>query len=87
MAKYAANIKRYEQEKDEIKAKAEELAREKQIAQERSSNFSYSLIFLQIAIVLSSIAAITKRRPLWYLGLFVSAGWIFYFLNAFYLFY
>jgi len=87
LAKYAANIKRYEKEKDEIKAKAEELAREKQIAQERSSNFSYSLIFLQIAIVLSSIAAITKRRPLWYLGLFVSAGWIFYFLNAFYLFY
>lgn len=87
LAKYDANIKRYDREKDEIKAKAEELAREKQTSQDRSANFSYSLIFLQIAIVLSSIAAITKRKPLWYLGLVVATGWIFYFLNAFYLFY
>lgn len=87
LAKYEANIKRYDKEKDEIKAKAEELAREKLISQERSANFSYSLIFLQIAIVLSSIAAITKRKQLWYLGLTVSTGWIFFFLNAFSLFY
>jgi len=84
---YALNVKRYEKEKEEIKAKAEELAHEKQISQNRSANFSYALIFLQIAIVLSSIAAITKKKPLWYLGLLVSTGWIFYFLNALYLFY
>jgi len=85
--KYGANISRYDKEKEEIKTKAEALAVEKAQAQERSANLSYSLIFLQIAIVLSSVAAITKKKPLWYVGLIVAAGWIFFFFNAFYLFY
>lgn len=84
---YEANVKRYEKEKSEIKAGAEKLAVQKAHFQAMSANFSYSLIFLQIAIVLSSVAAITKKKPLWYLGLSIVAGWVFYFLNAFFLFY
>jgi hypothetical protein len=84
---YEANIKRYEKEKSEIKAGAEKLAGQKALFQNMSANLSYSLIFLQIAIVMSSVAAITKKKPLWYLGLATVTGWIFYFSNAFLLFY
>lgn len=84
---YAANIKRYEKEKAEIKAGAEKLAAQKGHMQTMSANLGYSLIFLQIAIVLSSVAAITKKKPLWYLGLGVVSGWAFFFANAFLIFY
>jgi hypothetical protein len=84
---YEANIKRYEKEKSEIKAGAEKLAGQKGLLQNMSANLSYSLIFLQIAIVMSSVAAITKKKPLWYLGLATVSGWVFYFSNAFLLFF
>ncbi len=87
LARYGRNIERYEVEKNEIKEKAEALAREKKEATARAGNFGYALIFLQIAIMLSSLAALTKKKPLWFLGLATTAGWLFYFLDAIFLFY
>lgn len=87
IASYEKSVKRYDAEKDEIKAKAEELAKQKQVAQQKGGNFGYALIFLQIAIMLSSVSAITKKKPLWYLGLFTVLGGIFFFLDGIYLFY
>ncbi len=87
LADYDGKIKRYEKEKDEIKQNAEALAKSKAVAQEKAGNFGYSLIFLQIAIMLSSVAALTKRKMLWYFGLATCTGWAFFFLDAIYLFY
>ncbi len=84
---YESNIKRYEKEKADIKAAAEKMGIQKGAMQNISANLSYSLIFLQIAIVLSSVAAITKKKPLWYVGLATSSGWAFFFANAFLNFY
>jgi hypothetical protein len=50
-------------------------------------NFAYALIFLQIALMLSSIASLTKRHYLWYIGLLCNIGWLFFFLDAWLLFY
>ena len=83
---YGQNIKRYDIEKKEIKAKAEELDRQKQLSQTHSANFGYALIFLQIAIMLSSIAAITKKKPLWYFGLAMASAGGFFFLDGLYFF-
>jgi len=83
IADYDKQVKRYDKEKAEIMADARALAKNKELAQQKSANLSYSLIFLQIAIVLSSVAAITKKKPLWYVGLATSLGWIVYFANAF----
>lgn len=80
------NVQRYEKEKAEIKARAEELSRQKQHTQRRSGNFGYSLIFLQITIMLFSLSLITKRKPLWFLGILGALGGIFFFLNGFHLF-
>ncbi|OPY08085.1 MAG: hypothetical protein A4E67_01063 [Syntrophaceae bacterium PtaB.Bin038] len=87
LARYGKNIDRYEVEKSEIKEKAETLAKEKKEATARAGNFGYALIFLQIAIMLSSLAALTKRKELWVLGLATTSGWLFYFLDAILLFY
>jgi len=76
IANFGANITRYEKEKAEIKVGAEKLAGQKIGVQNISANLSYSLIFLQIAIVLSSVAAITKKKPLWYFGLGTVLGWV-----------
>lgn len=87
ISNYDKSVKRYDSEKEEIKKKAEELSAQKTLAQERGGNFGYGLIFLQIAVMLSSIAAITKKPPLWYLGLFSAAVGTVFALNGFYLFF
>lgn len=87
IAKYEGEVKRYGEERKEIKAKAEEIANRKLKAQDMGGNFAYALIFLQIALMLSSIASLTKRHYLWYIALVCNAGWLFFFLDAWLLFY
>jgi hypothetical protein len=87
LAKYGEEIKRYDAEKKEIKDKAEGIAMIKNRAQEMAGNFGYSLIFLQIALMLSSLASLTKRHYLWYIALFSNLGWLFFFLDAWLQFY
>jgi hypothetical protein len=36
--------------------------------------------------MLSSVAALTKKKPLWYFGLAMVSGWVFFFLDAVFLF-
>ena len=85
--KYGEEVKRYEGEKKEIKDKAEGISKVKLKSQEMGGNFAYALIFLQIALMLSSIASLTKRHYLWYIALVCNAGWLFFFLDAWMLFY
>jgi len=87
LAKYGDEIKRYDSEKKEIKDKAEGIAKVKHTAQEMGGNFAYALIFLQIAIMLSSLASLTKRHYLWHIALVCTVGWLFFFLDAWLLFY
>lgn len=87
LQRYADETKRYEQEKKEIKAKAEAIAKTKLKAQDMGGNFGYALIFLQIAIMLSSLASLTKKKYLWYIALLANLGWIFFFLDGWLLFY
>ncbi len=85
--KYGDEIKRYDGEKKEIKDKAESIAKAKLKAQDMGGNFAYALIFLQIALMLSSIASLTKRHYLWYIALICNLGWLFFFLDAWLMFY
>lgn len=87
IATYGEESQRYDGEKKEIKKKAEDIAATKLKAQEMGGNFGYALIFLQIALMLSSLASLTKRHYLWYLALVCNIGWLFFFLDAWLLFY
>ncbi len=87
LAEYKASVQRYDKEKAEIKEKAETLGTQGKIAQERAGDFGYGLIFLQISIMLSSVAALTRKRMLWYFGLASVLGGVFFFLDGIFLFY
>lgn len=51
------------EEKDEIKKKAEEYERIRNAGRRNGKKFGKAIIFLPIAILLSSIAALMKKKP------------------------
>jgi hypothetical protein len=84
---YTAEINRYDQEKKEIQASAKKLEEERDQAQKHSQAFGFAVIFLQLAILLSSIAALMKKKPVWLLGMALGALGVACFVNGFYLIY
>jgi Domain of unknown function (DUF4337) len=86
ITKYQQSIDRYESEKAGIKKDAEELEARRDEAQLHSKAFGMAVIFLQISILLSSIAALVKRKYIWIIGICVGAVGVFYFINGFLLF-
>jgi len=83
---YEQSIKRYDKEKADIKKDAEHLESLRDEAQKHSQAFGMAVIFLQISILISSIAALIKRRYLWLIGIGVGAVGLIYFINGFLLF-
>lgn len=83
---YAAKIAKYEAQKEEIKRQAEAYDASIAEAQAHSGAFGMAIIFLQIAILLSSVSALMKRKVLWYGGMAVGAVGLLYFANGFFLF-
>ncbi|HET9625455.1 MAG TPA: DUF4337 domain-containing protein [Kofleriaceae bacterium] len=79
-AKLTEQARRYRAEADEIQKQARELEDKVKENTERSEammahhhRFAIAVTMLQIAIALSAIAALTRRRMLWFLGMGVSA--------------
>jgi hypothetical protein len=84
---YAEKIAKYEAQKEEIKKQAEAYDASIAQAQAHSGAFGMAIIFLQIAILLSSVSALMKRKELWYGGMAVGAVGVLYFANGFFLFF
>lgn len=83
---YNEKTKKYDEEKDEIKKKAEEFEKQRDDAKTHSGAFGMAAMFLQIAILLSSIAALMKKKLLWVLGVAGGCLGLVYFFNGFFLF-
>jgi hypothetical protein len=83
---YGKKIAKYEGEKAEIQKEAKKFEKIRDDAQKHSQAFGIAVIFLQIAILLSSIAALIKKKPVWVLGMAVGVVGIVYFVNGFLLF-
>jgi hypothetical protein len=83
---YAAKIRKYEAEKTKIQQDADKLEKVRDDAQLHSKAFGVAVIFLQIAILFSSIAALLKKKYLWVLGMAVGLWGIVQFINGFLLF-
>jgi len=86
-AAYAEKIAKYDVQKEEIKRQAESYDSVIASAQAHANAFGMAVIFLQIAILLSSVSALMKRKPVWYGGLAVGAVGVVYFANGFVLFF
>lgn len=80
---YAKKIKKYDEEKKQIENDARKFEGIKEDAQKHAQIFGMAVIFLQIAILLSSIAALMKKKVVWVLGLAVGVVGLVYFANGF----
>lgn len=87
IANYAEKIRRYDAEKAEIQAQAKQYEATRDDAQKHSQIFGVAVVFLQVAILLSSVAALMKKRILWYLGMALGVVGVVYFANGFFLFF
>ena len=83
---YAGKIAKYEEEKAKIEKDAKALEVIRDDAQRHSKAFGMAVIFLQIAILLSSIAALLKKKAVWLAGLATGVIGIVYFANGFLMF-
>jgi hypothetical protein len=75
-------IKRYKGEKAEIIKDALHLDAEAAYCQARGGNFGLAIMFLQIAIMLSAIAALMKKKSFWIVGLCAGAIGVGYLVYA-----
>jgi hypothetical protein len=83
---YDKKIAKYEKEKVDIQSEAKRFESVRNDAQRHSQIFGIAVIYLQIAILLSSIAALIKKKILWLLGVTVGLAGVIYFANGFFLF-
>jgi len=89
-AKFDTEAARYRTEQGEIQTKARELEARVKESNERAEallehhhRFAIAVTLFQIAIALSAIAALTKRKALWSVGLAASVAALVFFLRGF----
>jgi hypothetical protein len=68
IAEYEKEVARYKQEKSEISKEAQMREKERDAAKSLNASFGQSLIFLQVGILLSSLASIHKSVHYWAMG-------------------
>ena len=83
---YSEKLSKYENEKSEIMKTAKSLEAVRDESQKHSSAFGLAAMFLQIAILLSSIAALMKKKFFWYFGILSGVFGLVYFFNGFFSF-
>src|SRR5512136_731735 len=87
LEEYGKKIARYETEKADIQKEAKRYEQVRDDAQKHSQTFGIAVIFLQIAILLSSISALMKKKYVWVIGTAVGVAGIVCFVNGFMLFF
>jgi hypothetical protein len=76
----AQTLARYEKEKEDIKEKAGEFEKSSEEHLNKHVTIAKSVTIFQIAIAISAIAILTRRKPLWYGGIILSLAGIVFFL-------
>jgi hypothetical protein len=66
-------VSRYSAEKNQIKKEAEDTAALNKAVAKKGNFFSGSVVFFQIAIMLSSVSALLKKKFMWLIGLIFGA--------------
>lgn len=86
IAAYRKMVDKYEKEKSEIQEKAKQLEGVRDESQVHSKAFGVAVIYLQIAILLSSIAGLLKKKMVWYGGIATGLVGLVYFADGFLVF-
>ncbi|MGD1214203.1 MAG: DUF4337 domain-containing protein, partial [Terriglobales bacterium] len=72
--KYRAEADRYKDEQKELDTKARELEKEAELARRKADRFDLGEVFLEIALVITSITLLSGRRMFWHLGLLLATA-------------
>ncbi|OHX13729.1 hypothetical protein BI347_09545 [Chromobacterium sphagni] len=83
----AKRAERYGAERKAIEKSARQLEDERNQAQRQGKPFGMAVIFLQVAILISSIAGLFKRKRIWLTALPVAGLGLVYFADGFFLFF
>ncbi|HXP78555.1 MAG TPA: DUF4337 domain-containing protein [Verrucomicrobiae bacterium] len=67
--KYKAQVDRYTKEQADIEEKAKDFEDESARAQRKADRFDMGEVFLEIALVISSLALLSRKRIFWFLGM------------------
>jgi hypothetical protein len=67
--KYQHEAERYTKEQAEIEEQAKDLEKESGLAQRKANRFDLGEVFLEIALVISSLALLSRKRFYWFLGI------------------
>jgi hypothetical protein len=84
---YAQKLAKYENDRNQIQTQARGLEKERDDAQRHGQPFGMAVIFLQVAILISSIAGLFKRKEIWLAALPVGLIGLLYFADGFFLFF
>jgi high-affinity K+ transport system ATPase subunit B len=66
----------YKEDKKELEAKGHELEKEFALTNRKADRFDLGEVFLEIALVITSITLLSGRRIFWHLGMVLAAGGI-----------
>jgi len=83
ISEYTHNIDKYKTEKEQISKEAKRLEAIRDDSQKHGNAFGLAVVFLEVSILLSSIAGLIKIKPMWYLSMLPGLIGIVYFLNGF----
>jgi Domain of unknown function (DUF4337) len=67
--KYEKNAERYSEEQKDIQTEARKLESEVQVISRRATRFDLGDTFLEIALVITSITLLTRKRSFWLFGM------------------
>ncbi|HLK56164.1 MAG TPA: DUF4337 family protein [Chthonomonadaceae bacterium] len=88
--KYQSDAKKYEERKAKAQSDATEFEKQRDEANTEANQlmishetFALSVTVTQVAIALSAIAALTKRKPVWYFSILVGVIGLFFFLKGY----
>jgi predicted transcriptional regulator len=76
----AAGVEKYKKEQESIKEKAEEHEKSSEAHLSKHVVLARSVTLFQVAIAISAIAILTRKKLLWFAGLFFSAIGIVFFV-------
>jgi|SRR5262249_2932576 lipopolysaccharide export LptBFGC system permease protein LptF len=93
-AKAQKEAERYATEEAEISKAAKDLETEAGEETQSSAHslehhhrFAYAVTMFQVSIALAAVAALSRQKPIWLIGLMISVVGVVYFLDGFWLFF
>jgi phage-related tail protein len=83
--KYDEEVARYSQERAQIKTDTEKIQKDIILFKQHNATFALSVMLLQIAIMMSAVGALVKRKAMWLVGLAFGVVGLFLMANGFFL--